>query len=75
MKTEMIELYNWAHSIFQRINLDLSEVVEQPKEWSVRLRVKNTEMKLGISMASHDKGLELSDDEHKKMYQFLTSLI
>lgn len=75
MKTEMINLYQWGESVFGRIGLDLSEVVETPKEWSVRLRVKNMENKLAISMASIDKNLNLTDEEHEKMRTFLEALI
>ena len=75
MKTEMIELYKWGESVFGRIGLDLSEVVETPREWSVRLRVKNMEDKFAISMASIDKNLNLTDEEHKIMHTFLEALI
>ena len=75
MRTEMIELYQWGESVFERIGLDLSEVVETPKEWSVRIRVKNMENKLAISMASIDKSLNLTDEEHEKMHTFLEALI
>lgn len=75
MKNKMRDLYDWAESVFKRIGLELAEVADRPSEWGVRIRVKDMEMKLGVSMASMDGNLNLTDDEHKKMAEFLDSLI
>lgn len=75
MKDEMIKLYNWGEKVFRRAELEISDVIEKPREWSVRLRLKNPNMKLGVSMASMDKKLNLSDEEHTQMAKFLDALI
>lgn len=75
MKNQMIELYNWGEEIFRRIDLELSDVIDKPQEWSVRLRTKDMDMRLGISMASMSPGLELTPEERVKMSTFLDALV
>lgn len=63
------ELYDWAEPVFGRLGLDLSEVLYRDF-----LVAKSTDAKLGISMASMDRNLNLTDDEHTKMAEFLDAI-
>lgn len=63
------ELYDWAKPVFGRLGLDLSEVLHRDF-----LMAKSMDAKLGISMASIDKNLNLTDEEHAKMSEFLDAI-
>lgn len=63
------EYYDWAQTIFDRLGLDLSEVLHRSF-----LLPKSLDAKLAISMASIDKRLELTDEEHAKMANFLEAI-